>query len=350
MYVVAGRLDPDSYFELAPGDVPRDGRRRDHRASASSTTSTTSRTGRRTPTPTPWGTRCSRRPARRASGSRCSTRSTSPAASASRRRACRRATATAAPRPGTTGWRRSTPARAPASAAALHSVRAVPRGRARARRAQPTTDVLHVHLSEQVAENEACQAGVRRDPDAAARRPRAAAADHHAGARHPPDARPTSRSSGRRDAYVDFCPTTERDLGDGVGPSRRLADAGARLTLGSDSHAVIDLFEEMRAVELDERLATMRRGHWSAAELLTAATTTGHASLGWADAGLDRRRPARRPGHPRPGLAAHRRRGHRRARGGLRRERRRRRPGGRRRPSWCTPATRWARSVATSTG
>jgi cytosine/adenosine deaminase-related metal-dependent hydrolase len=48
---------------------------------------------------------------------------------------------------------------------------------------------------------------------------------------------------------------------------------------------VIDLFEEMRAVELDERLATMRRGHWSAAELLTAATTTGHASLGWSDAG-----------------------------------------------------------------
>ena len=78
----------------------------------------------------------------------------------------------------------------------------------------------------------------------------------------------------------------------------------------------------MRAVELDERLATQRRGHWSAAELLAAATTTGHASLGWADAGLDRGRPARRPGHPRPRLAAHGRRGHRRARRGLRRERR----------------------------
>ena len=86
-------------------------------------------------------------------------------------------------------------------------------------------------------------------------------------------------------AYASFCPTTERDLGDGIGPSRRLHDAGARLTLGSDSHAVIDLFEEMRAVELDERLATQQRGHWTAAELLTAATTTGHASLGWDDAG-----------------------------------------------------------------
>ena len=82
-----------------------------------------------------------------------------------------------------------------------------------------------------------------------------------------------------------FCPTTERDLGDGIGPSRALHEAGSPLTLGSDSHAVIDLFEEMRAVELDERLATERRGHWTAAELLTAATTTGHASLGFDDAG-----------------------------------------------------------------
>jgi cytosine/adenosine deaminase-related metal-dependent hydrolase len=46
---------------------------------------------------------------------------------------------------------------------------------------------------------------------------------------------------------------------------------------------VIDLFEEMRAVELDERLATRQRGHWTAAELLTAATR--HDALGWPDAG-----------------------------------------------------------------
>jgi cytosine/adenosine deaminase-related metal-dependent hydrolase len=82
-----------------------------------------------------------------------------------------------------------------------------------------------------------------------------------------------------------FCPTTERDLGDGIGPSRRLLDAGSPLTLGSDSHAVVDLFEEMRAVELDERLATQRRGHWSVDELLVAATRDGHASLGFDGAG-----------------------------------------------------------------
>jgi cytosine/adenosine deaminase-related metal-dependent hydrolase len=89
---------------------------------------------------------------------------------------------------------------------------------------------------------------------------------------------------GGASTFACFCPTTERDLGDGVGPSRPLHEAGAPLTLGSDSHAVVDLFEEMRAVELDERLASRRRGHWSADELLTAATADGHRSLGF-DAG-----------------------------------------------------------------
>jgi cytosine/adenosine deaminase-related metal-dependent hydrolase len=41
----------------------------------------------------------------------------------------------------------------------------------------------------------------------------------------------------------------------------------------------------MRALELDERLATQQRGNWSAAELLEAATASGHASLGFADVG-----------------------------------------------------------------
>jgi cytosine/adenosine deaminase-related metal-dependent hydrolase len=54
---------------------------------------------------------------------------------------------------------------------------------------------------------------------------------------------------------VCLCPTTERDLADGIGPARLLRDAGAPLSLGTDSHAVVDLFEEARAVEVDERLA-----------------------------------------------------------------------------------------------
>jgi cytosine/adenosine deaminase-related metal-dependent hydrolase len=47
---------------------------------------------------------------------------------------------------------------------------------------------------------------------------------------------------------------------------------------------VTDLFEEARAVELDERLATERRGHHRPADLLAAATGSGMDALGW-DAG-----------------------------------------------------------------
>src|SRR6185312_16634426 len=80
-----------------------------------------------------------------------------------------------------------------------------------------------------------------------------------------------------------FCPTTERDLADGIGPARRLADAGARLSLGSDSHAVIDQFEELRGLEMNDRLATEQRGRFTPAELIAAAAN--HDAIGWRDAG-----------------------------------------------------------------
>ena len=57
------------------------------------------------------------------------------------------------------------------------------------------------------------------------------------------------------------------------------------MALGSDSHAVIDLFEEARAVELDERLSSRSRGIHAAPVLLEMATVNGHRSLGWDDAG-----------------------------------------------------------------
>jgi cytosine/adenosine deaminase-related metal-dependent hydrolase len=137
-----------------------------------------------------------------------------------------------------------------------------------------------VHLSEQVAENDACLAAYGGTPtrvldDAGVLGPLTTAV--HATHLTADDV----VRLGRATTYACFCPTTERDLGDGVGPSRTLHGAGSPLTLGSDSHAVIDLFEEMRAVELDERLATRERGHWTAAELLAAATR--HESLGWHD-------------------------------------------------------------------
>ncbi|WP_248960537.1 formimidoylglutamate deiminase [Sphaerisporangium perillae] len=86
--------------------------------------------------------------------------------------------------------------------------------------------------------------------------------------------------------HVCVCPTTERDLADGIGPTRRLYEAGSPVTLGSDSNAMIDLLEEARTVELDERLTTGERGTWTAADLLRAATMVGQASLGHPDAGF----------------------------------------------------------------
>ena len=64
-----------------------------------------------------------------------------------------------------------------------------------------------------------------------------------------------------------------------------MGSAGIGLALGSDSHAVIDLFEEARAVELDERLGSNERGRNPATELLVAATASGHRCLGWPEAG-----------------------------------------------------------------
>ncbi|WP_152602378.1 amidohydrolase family protein, partial [Cryobacterium roopkundense] len=79
---------------------------------------------------------------------------------------------------------------------------------------------------------------------------------------------------------VVMCPTTEADLGDGIGPARELADAGAPIALGSDQNAVIDPFLEMRALEMGERLASGTRGRFTPAELLAAASAQGYASLG----------------------------------------------------------------------
>ncbi|UUW88538.1 formimidoylglutamate deiminase [Pimelobacter simplex] len=168
---------------------------------------------------------------------------------------------------------------------AAHSVRAVPADALEAFAPYVEDGVpVHVHLSEQVKENADCVAahGVT---------PTRLLADHGVlgpmtsavHATHLTDE--DVRLLGEARAFASFCPTTERDLGDGIGPARALQEAGSVLTLGSDSHAVIDAFEEMRAVEMDERLATQARGHWTAAELLAAGTADGHRSLGFGDAG-----------------------------------------------------------------
>ena len=116
---------------------------------------------------------------------------------------------------------------------------------------------LHAHVSEQPAENEACHAAYgRRRPRSSPRRERWTSASSPS--MPPTSPTPTSPRSVAPAAPVALCPTTERSLADGVGPARALIDAGAGLALGTDSHAVIDLLEEARAVELDERLVERR--------------------------------------------------------------------------------------------
>ena len=170
-------------------------------------------------------------------------------------------------------------------AAGIHSVRAVDQA------AMATVaawaggrDVpLHLHLSEQRAENEVCLAATGRTPAALAGsagvlgpRTTAVHATHLTGE--------DMARLGASGTSVCLCPTTERDLADGIGPAAALAAAGSPLCLGSDSNAVVDLFEEARAVELDERLASGRRGNHRPDDLLAAATEAGMAALGW-DAG-----------------------------------------------------------------
>ena len=170
--------------------------------------------------------------------------------------------------------------------AAIHSVRAVaPEGMAIAADwARSRAVPLHAHVSEQVAENDACLAwhglspvellaerGVLGSNFCAVHATHLTEHDIHLLA-----------ASG---STVCMCPTTERDLGDGIGPTTALRRAGIPFHLGSDSHATIDHFEEARAIELDERLRSQQRGLHDAASLLGAATEVGHAALGWDDAG-----------------------------------------------------------------
>ncbi|MEQ6899487.1 formimidoylglutamate deiminase [Nocardioides sp. YIM 152588] len=150
---------------------------------------------------------------------------------------------------------------------AIHSVRAVPRDQLATVAKATQGRQLHIHVSEQPAENEACLAAYGMTPvrllaEAGALGPETTAV--HATHLTADDVGLLAET----DTEVSFCPTTERDLGDGIGPARALHDAGVRLSLGSDSQAIIDPFDEMRALEGHERLASIRRGRFTADQLL----------------------------------------------------------------------------------
>ncbi|WP_045875164.1 formimidoylglutamate deiminase [Pseudofrankia sp. DC12] len=164
---------------------------------------------------------------------------------------------------------------------AAHSVRAAPREALPTVVAQARGRPLHIHLSEQPAENKACarlygctptallaEAGVLGPTTTAVHSTHLTSADVDL--------------LGRSGTTVCLCPGTERDLADGIGPGGALRAAGAPLSVGSDQNTFIDLFGEIRGVEEHERLTSLRRGHFGQDQLL--GFLTGHAAIGW-DAG-----------------------------------------------------------------
>ncbi len=168
--------------------------------------------------------------------------------------------------------------------AALHSLRAVPR-EAAAQAAQFVGErPLHVYVSEQVAENLACQmfygaspTEVLQDAGVLGREFTAVHATHVS--EH--DISLLAEAG----AQVVVCPTSEQDQADGIGPVRRLLDAGVPVGFGSDTHAIIDPFVELREVEMHERLVASERGRIPPAQLLRCAAQHGYQSLGWYDGG-----------------------------------------------------------------
>jgi formiminoglutamate deiminase len=68
-----------------------------------------------------------------------------------------------------------------------------------------------------------------------------------------------ARLLGEARALACICPTTERDLGDGLPELGALRAAGVRLCTGVDSYVVVDPIEDLRALETHERLRTQTR-------------------------------------------------------------------------------------------
>jgi len=168
---------------------------------------------------------------------------------------------------------------------APHSVRAVPLDYLKTiiafanERALP----VHMHVAEQPAEVSACIAEYGRSPVALletegllSKRFTAVHAIHVT-----PKAIAALARSG---AFVCACPTTERNLGDGVVPVDAYFDGGVRVALGSDSQIQIDLLEDARELEYHLRLQKMERNVLApmlAEKLFDCATVNGAASLGF---------------------------------------------------------------------
>lgn len=182
---------------------------------------------------------------------------------------------------------------------APHSIRAVPREWFEIIAGDSAERVVHIHASEQRLEIEQCQAEhgcspiqFLHDVGLLDGRTTLVHATHAT-----PDEIGLMADAG---STVCACPTTERNLGDGFLPASALVEAGVPIALGSDSHANIDLWEEMRLVEYHERLRRESRnvlaaesGQWETAKVLwPMGTSSGARCLGADQAGFQAGAPA----------------------------------------------------------
>ncbi len=187
--------------------------------------------------------------------------------------------------------------------AAPHSVRACPADwiEAIAREAFRRGWPLHLHVSEQPFEVAQCRAEHGLSPPLLLEKLGAlTAATTAVHAVHLDSA--DIAALGRARATVCACPTTERNLGDGVVRADLLLAAGASLSLGTDSNVQISLLEDARELEYHLRLVELRRavldrGEGLGAPLYGIASEGGMRSLGLPGGAL-------RPGEPADFLVA----------------------------------------------
>lgn len=184
--------------------------------------------------------------------------------------------------------------------AAPHSIRAVPLSPVQeiAAFAKQRELPLHMHISEQPAENEACIAEYGTTPlTLMAQReilsPRTTLV--HAIHLDTTEFEHVAQSG----STICSCPTTERNLGDGVFSAHVAARLGIPVAFGTDSQAQIDILEDARENEYHLRLAQRQRGILDnlrdeeiAPRLLRSATATGYRALGLSGGNLAPGEPA----------------------------------------------------------
>src|SRR5262249_35996218 len=168
---------------------------------------------------------------------------------------------------------------------APHSVRAVPLEYLKTICAFANEHGLpvHMHVAEQPAEVSACIAEYGRSPVALLETE--GLLSKRFTAVHAIHVTPKAIAAlARGGAFVCACPTTERNLGDGVIPVDAYFAAGVRVSLGTDSQIQIDLLEDARELEYHLRLQKMERNVLApmlAQKLFDCATVNGAASIGF---------------------------------------------------------------------